>query len=232
MEILGNEFDIMELIKEAEKGDSSAVEALTMARALSDELSSNADFEKLLHKYYKRMAARGDGNALLYIAQDYERGKTVPQNIHKAIEYCELAVGRGKRTGYEFIAEMYMNGKSLPVNYKKAYKYLMKSLYFKGERGSLTSDIGYYLLAELYFFGLYVNKDLELAKEYYSEVVAMGFDYGESYYWCSNYRIGQIYEQLGDDVNAEKYKNRGMEFYNWEDDLDSVAIEDLLTRYP
>ena len=233
MDVSIQDMDIVELIKEAENGDDLAVENLLIAAAMCEELScNNQDFWKIMHGYYKRMASRGYGNAFIYLAGDYRTGTGgVAKNIWKAKEYYELAIGHGCRAGYEFLAGLYVTGDTLDINYKKAYKLLMKSMYCEGSIVGLSSDMGKYLLAEFYFRGLYVSRNLSNAEEYYRNVIAIGSDYDASFYWRAQYRLGQIYELKGDEKNAQKHKGIAREYYNRDEEWDENKIEDLLIDY-
>lgn len=232
MEILGHDVDIVELIKEAESGDDAAVETLMLAAAFIDELSSSHEFWKLMHGYYKRMAARGVGRAFIYLGDDYRKGSGgVEKDLKKTKEYYELAVGHGCPAGYEFIAHLYMAGDTFPISYKKAFKFFMKALCCHENKRVLQSDIGSYLLAEIYYRGLYGGQDLENAERQYKNVISMGSDYDASFYWKAQYRLGQIYELRGDDKKAQKHKDIAHEYYNYAEEWDEGSIESLLIDY-
>ncbi|WP_158588797.1 tetratricopeptide repeat protein [Butyrivibrio sp. XB500-5] len=233
MEMMGQDVDIVELMKEAENGDDAAVETLLLASTFIDELSSsNHEFWTLMHGYYKRMAARGNERAFIYLADNYKNGVGgVEKDIRKAKEYYELAIGHGCPAGYEFLAHLYMLGDTLPVNYKKAYRLFMKALSYDENRQALQSDVGCYLLAEIYFRGLYGYQNLKCAEEQYKNVISMGSDFDASYYWRAQYRLGQIYELEGDNESAKKHKDIAREYYNADEAWDEVNVEKLLIDY-
>ena len=101
--------------------------------------------------HYKKLAKEGDGDMTL------------------VLKCYQLAGDMGETYGYECLGKYYLNS----GDYEKAYEYLMKP-----EKYNTT---GLYCLGKMYEEGLFVEKDIEKAIEYYQKAVDTYIDYEADY---------------------------------------------------
>ncbi len=112
----------------------------------------------------------------LIIAGSYyeDRSRIYPEEIELAIRCYREAGERGQGYGYECLAELYMNR----GDYKTAYECLMKPRKY--------NPTGLYLLGKMYEEGLYIEKDMDKAIEYYRRAAGF-FDEEEWIYGTDRY---------------------------------------------
>lgn len=209
--------DLMELMTKADNGDFEAMRSFVTESLIDVTVTDNTGIIEKRNEYVRKLAANGDGNALIYLGEFYRRGELGEPDINRAIEYYEMAAEAGVRFGYECLAEIYMDGRMVSKDYQKVYEYLKKSMKMSvtnedHEHGKLDSDLGCYILGELYFWGLYVEKNLELALVCYEQVISMGEEmieagYGDSsFYWRAALRKAEIMETKGDTEESARCK--------------------------
>ena len=100
--------------------------------------------------HYQTLAEEGDGDMTL------------------TLKCYELAGDMGETYGYECLGDYYIN----TGEYEKAYKYLMKPKKY--------NSTGLYCLGKMYEEGLYVEKDLQKAIDYYQKSVDAYAKYEEA----------------------------------------------------
>ena len=101
--------------------------------------------------HYQTLAEEGDGDMTL------------------TLKCYQLAGDMGETYGYECLGDYYLNA----GEYEKAYEYLMKPKKY--------NSTGLYCLGWMYEEGLYVEKDIEKAVEYYQKSVDAFIDYEEEH---------------------------------------------------
>jgi TPR repeat protein len=135
--------------------------------------SSNA------HDAVKRTAAELGApfakDALIEIAQMYEKGTDLPQNYSQAIKWYNRAAESGSASAKVQLASMYLNGNGVPKDYSRA----MDLCHSAG-------ILGYYCVGHIYVYGLGVQPDLKEASKWYHK----GADAGNS---ASMLALGQMY---------------------------------------
>jgi uncharacterized protein len=135
--------------------------------------SSNA------HDAVKRTAAELGApftqDALIEIAQMYEKGTDLPQNYSQAIKWYNRAAESGSASAKVQLASMYLNGNGVPKDYSRA----MELCYSAG-------ILGYYCVGHIYAYGLGVPPDLGEASKWYRK----GAEAGNS---ASMLALGQMY---------------------------------------
>ena len=72
--------------------------------------------------------------------------------------------------------------------YQLAYEFLKKSE--DSNNGQMRSDLGYFFMGEMFYYGLCVAKDWGKAKDYYKEV--MKKYYGGDYYMIACERVASM----------------------------------------
>ncbi len=105
-------------------------------------------------------------------------------------EWIDALLGKGYSEG------LYKYGIPRKKNYEATgYKILFECL-SKSEQANekLKTDFENYYMGELYYFGLYVDKDWNKAKKYYRRIIKDFF--GCEYYWKACARLSTIYEPL------------------------------------
>ena len=101
--------------------------------------------------HYQTLAEEGDGDMTL------------------TLKCYEIAGDMGEGYGYECLGDYYLNA----GEYEKAYEYLMKPKKY--------NSTGLYCLGKMYEEGLYVEKDLEKAINYYQRSVDIFINYEDEY---------------------------------------------------
>ena len=181
---------LMALIKAAEDGDRDAMIKFIGIVSMSIELSNDPVLSRKINEYVEKLANIGDSVGFIMMGDRFRAGGDIEKSIEKAIANYYLAANSGDTFGYEIIAQMHIEGDGLPINYELAYNYLKKSE--DANNGELRSDLGYFFMGEVYYFGLSVPQDWEVAKKYYLKVIEK---YGTGdFYWKACDRISTISE--------------------------------------
>ena len=106
--------------------------------------------------YYKRAADLGYAPAQFMVGKYYENGDVVDYDPNVAMKYYILSHKGGYPVATNHLGMKYEEGRLVERDYEKAYEYYAE-----------TADVGYgagfYGLFRCYFFGLYVQKNLEIA---------------------------------------------------------------------
>jgi TPR repeat protein len=114
-------------------------------------------------------------DALIEIAQMYEKGTDLPQNYSQAIKWYNRAAESGSAAAKVQLASMYINGNGVPTDYSRAMG-LCRS----------AGTFGYYCLGHMYSHGLGVTVDFGEASKWYHK----GADAGNA---ASMLALGQMY---------------------------------------
>jgi TPR repeat protein len=114
-------------------------------------------------------------DALVEIAQMYEKGIDLPQDYSRAIKWYNRAAESGSASAKVQLASMYLNGNGVPKDYSRAME-LCRS----------AGILGYYCLGHVYLYGLGVPPDVKGASKWYHK----GADAGNS---ASMLALGQMY---------------------------------------
>ena len=179
-----NEIKLLNLIKRADEGDEDAIYYYIQYYLMDESASKNEGLKGKYDDYVKKLASSGKPSALIYLGQ-------MSNDPDVTEKYYMEAGEAGETAGYEFLAENYMKGVNGKTDYKKAYELLKRS---EDESKKLRSDSGLYYMGELYYFGLFVDKDWDIAKKYYRRVIKKYN--GSDYYWRACARLSTIYETI------------------------------------
>jgi uncharacterized protein len=114
-------------------------------------------------------------DALIEIAQMYEKGTDLPQNYSQAIKWYNRAAESGSASAKVQLASMYINGSGVPKDYSRAM-----------ELCHSAGILGYYCVGHIYVYGLGVQPDLKEASKWYHK----GADAGNA---ASMLALGQMY---------------------------------------
>ena len=184
----GKPYNLYELIRRADDGDIEAMFYVVCAIDLDGLAQDDPDGEIADRRisYLKKLAeTEGYENTLIMLGTSYQMGKDVKQDAAEAIKWFEKAVSKGIPFGNECIGSIYYNGDGVSVDYQKAFEYFTKD-------DCKKSFCTLYPLGEMYRRGLYVEKNLETAIEYYRGIVYSSGKHKEEddYYWRACYRLG------------------------------------------
>ncbi len=106
--------------------------------------------------YYKRAADLGYAPAQFMVGKYYENGDVIDYNPDEAMKYFRMSHEGGYSIATNHLGMKYEEGKLVQRDYKKAYEYYT-------ETADIGNISGYYGLFRCYYFGLYVQKNLETA---------------------------------------------------------------------
>ena len=97
----------------------------------------------------------------------YLKGKEVPIDYEKAIEFFKLATINGDGRGFIELGYMYQVGIGVEKNYQKAFRYY-------SEANKMDASLGLYELGYIYRNGLGVKTDYQKALEYFVKAFING----------------------------------------------------------
>ncbi len=83
---------------------------------------SSGSFESV-----KQLAEKGNAEAQLKLAQMYQEGKGVAQNLQEAVNWSRKAAEQGLAQAQFFLGQMYATGKGVAKDIKEASKWLQKA---------------------------------------------------------------------------------------------------------
>jgi hypothetical protein len=75
----------------------------------------------------KQLAEKGNAEAQLKLAQMYQEGKGVAQNLQEAVNWSKKAAEQGLAQAQLFLGQMYASGKGVAKDVKEATKWLQKA---------------------------------------------------------------------------------------------------------
>jgi len=107
--------------------------------------------DDLIEKY-KRMVAEGDTSAMFNLGVSYLKGKSVPQDYTKALEWFHKAAEAGNSEAMLNLGRLYNVGRGVPQDDKKAVEWFWKAV----EAGNSDAMVG---LGSLYLLGDKVPRD-------------------------------------------------------------------------
>ncbi len=154
-----------------------------------------------LAKTLEGQAVLGNTSAQFDLAQLYQQGVGVKQNIDEAIKYYQLAGAQQELRAQYNLGVLYMEGQGVPVDYVKGMA-LLEDAAFKG------NPYSEYVLGRIYEQGyqdasgqMVMQPDLEKAMSMYGLAAANG--YGQA-----QYRLAELMvrEKLVDNTRAVKEK--------------------------
>jgi TPR repeat protein len=75
----------------------------------------------------KQLAEKGNAEAQLKLAQMYQEGKGVAQNLQEALKWSKKAAEQGLAQAQFFLGQMYATGKGVAQDVKEATKWIQKA---------------------------------------------------------------------------------------------------------
>jgi TPR repeat protein len=75
----------------------------------------------------KQLAEKGNAEAQLKLAQMYQEGKGIAQNLQEAVKWSRKAAEQGLAQAQFFLGQMYATGKGVAKDAKEATKWLQKA---------------------------------------------------------------------------------------------------------
>ena len=148
-------------IKKAEKlFRASAKQGFYMGQYnLGYLLYSRGEYKKAI-KWFKKSANQEYAEACNYIGIMYENGEGVETNYQEAIKWFEKGIKLGSAYSYHNLGYMYYDGIYYDVDYSKSKLYFEEALKVDS---SLSESL--YCLANLYYYGNFIDKNLYKALE-------------------------------------------------------------------
>lgn len=160
------------LIKRAEDGETPAMVTLGRAYAVGGDFVGQDLAEA--RKWFERAAEAGDADSQYQVATFYLTGSGGPQDIDKASQWFQRALGimmakakhRDAKAAF-WVGQMYFNGWGAEVDYKVAFEYFLRA----AELGDLRSQS---LVGFLYREGRGVEASEEKAVEWFRKAAERG----------------------------------------------------------
>ncbi len=184
MGFLNKDFDLLNALQKADKGDHDAM--VDVLSYLAFEGSKEKDLEDLERKYAFQLAEKEDYVGLIMLGTNYQNGHLVPKDPQKALAFFQRAADIGCSFGYECIGEMYFFGDGVEQDYQKAFEFFTKD---EGRKAPITN----FLLGEMYRSGLYLEKNDDQAIEYYLKVVNVDYAKMDAYYPPAAFRLAEYF---------------------------------------
>ncbi len=119
---------------------------------------------KVYAEFLDYLESKEEWTVYISKADEYSKDGIYPQNPAKKLECLEIALKNGIGFAAELIGQMYFEGDEIYRDYEKAYRYF--TMYERDE--SFTKP---YYLGEMYLNGLYVQQNIEKAKQLYESIV-------------------------------------------------------------
>lgn len=175
--------------------------------AVNQFVCDNQECYSLAIRFYEIAAEQGHGFALNNLGALYSEGRFVEKDTKKAMEYYIKSAETGCSEACCNLGYFYLYGKNNEVDYKKAYEYFSRGAMLGNDANCL------YKLGDMYMHGDYVEKNPDIAFEFYIKSLDVLEEYGDTYVdeFTSdiNYRIGKcLYEGIG----VQQDKRRAMEY--------------------
>ena len=149
--------------------NSSAEKGCVVAqRELGHDIYYDDGREEEGVQWIKKAAEQGDALAQVYLAECYENGHVVKEDVAEAVKWYRKAAEQGNPIAFTALAECYCYGRGVNQDYTEAVKWLKKAI----EQGD---NIGYKLLAEYY-------QDCDELKQDYAEAVKWNLKAAEKGY--------------------------------------------------
>ena len=197
---LQDRYDLIQLIQKADEGDIDAMKAFINICFASESRDVFDAAQNKCFSYIRKLATEGDAVGYIRMADELIRGVNIKKDVGRALELYQMAVDAGETVGYEFMAYMYYYGTEIPVDYEKAYNLIMKSEFDCTE--------SYFVLGEMYRLGLFLEKSMEKAVEYYQKIIDVGeYMPGSDIDWifyCASERLKGNYEELKQEVDFDQ----------------------------
>ncbi|KAL9651095.1 hypothetical protein ABK040_002812 [Willaertia magna] len=122
--------------------------------------------EKAL-EYLNKAISLGHGEAAYYVYCMYKTGDKCKQDVSLSEKYFKTAIQLQSSNALYELADRYFHGKEgNPVDYEKAFQFYQLA----GERKNRNA---LYCLGVMYYNGIYVQKNLRLAYERYTQAAAL-----------------------------------------------------------
>lgn len=157
------EYGFSRLMKKADDGDLGAMREFVRLSHLRDDEETDAGREEKCREYIKILVTAKDPIGYLWMADSFLEKETGYKDADEAIRYYETAAENGIGFSYECIGEIYYHGMGVPQDYGKAYQYFQKT--------EEPSFMALYYLGEMYRNGFYLDKNEEMAGQYYQRIV-------------------------------------------------------------
>jgi TPR repeat protein len=193
MKFCGREYDVNELMEQADDGNLDAMTMLVTLVYATEDKEGLESAEKRCVEYIKKLAKAGDIHGYVWMADALVKGSGVKKNIHKAIEFYQKAAEAGDSFGYECIGEIYYKGEDVPVDYDKAYEYFAKA--------ETPSSNTLFYLGEMFRLGNHFEKNIDCANKCYRKIIddaeALQIEEAKDmYYEFAVERLAGNYEEL------------------------------------
>lgn len=121
--------------------------------------------------WYKKSADNGNSNAMFRLGLLYHDGEEVEANLDKSFYYFDLAAQQNHRDGLFSCALFYHKGLiDNEPNFEKAFNYAKKA-------ADLDDEKALHLVGSYYENGIFVEKNIEIAYEYYLRSYDLDFPY-------------------------------------------------------
>ncbi|MDS0525902.1 sel1 repeat family protein [Clostridium sp. SHJSY1] len=120
-------------------------------------------------KWLNIAAENGHGEAQCHLGACYYNGEKLERDYNKAVELFTMAKENKNPLAYVCLGLAYLEGNGVKKkNRKKAYEYFKKA-------HKLAEPIGTYRLANCYYIGIGVEKNLLKALNYYEKAIKNGY---------------------------------------------------------
>lgn len=176
-------------------------------------------------KIYKHLAEQGHALALNNLGALHSEGRFVHKDTQKAFDYYVNSAENGCMEACCNLGYFYLYGRNGEVDYKKAFEYFSKGAILGNDANC------FYKLGDMYMYGSYVEKNPDIAFNYYVRAAKTLEEYGSTYVdeleSDINYRIGKCL-YYGNGIEEDKllasqylenalrgYKNRIHDAYNY-----------------
>lgn len=128
------------------------------------EIAKSKRGREALKQCFQFLIENGEKDIFILLAYEYDSGLIFEKSMDKKKECLQKAIDNHINMGHEIYGEMYFKGDGVGQDYKKSYEHFTC---FEG----YESFIKPYYLAKMYQNGLYVNKDMQKAKDLFRMIV-------------------------------------------------------------
>lgn len=193
-EIYYNYSKALEWYEKAKKAGATGLEASieNLKQEIQKEQRASAKRTNEMVEHYSAEAAKGDPEALYYMAGFYARGVEVEQNQNEAFRLYKKAAEAGFKNAVFETAKRYEEGNGVAVNEIEAVNWYIKS-------AELNNEFAMTRLGVLYDTGRGVEKNTDEACKWFQDAADRG-EINAKYYLGLKYEKGEGVKQ--DDIKA------------------------------
>ncbi|MCX2962429.1 tetratricopeptide repeat protein [Rodentibacter caecimuris] len=163
-----------------------------------DGIGTKVDLEKSFY-WFNRSAKLGFTKSKANLSWFYKNGVVVEKNYDKAFYWAEQAAKENNPIGLNNLGVYYQNGIGTNRDFKKAIDYFNQALLVDNQLPITKIN-----LANSYFYGLGVEKDINKAIKLAKEAAGLGDVMGMN-------NLGFYYKELGDNTQSFKWIKKGAE---------------------